>query len=42
MDAWDRADVFDFFRGLEIHQARIKKQLKQNDHPWQRSSSSTA
>lgn len=29
MEAWDRADVMDFFRGLSIHQERIKKLLKQ-------------
>jgi len=38
MEAWDRADVMDFYRGLEIHQARVKRMLKKNQpeeqKPW--------
>lgn len=30
MDAWDRADVFDFFRGVVIKQDHIKRMLKES------------
>jgi hypothetical protein len=29
MDAWDREDVDRVFTGLEIHQARVKRALKE-------------
>jgi hypothetical protein len=35
MDAWDRADIFEFYTGLEIHKARVDKLLKKNKaQPW--------
>lgn len=33
MDAWDRSDVFDFYRGVLIHQDRIKKLMKDAKQP---------
>src|SRR5690606_7847958 len=30
MDAWDRADVFEFFRGVLIKQDHIKRMLKES------------
>ncbi len=32
MEAWDRSDVFDFFRGLQIHTERIKRLTKKTPH----------
>jgi hypothetical protein len=31
IEAWDRADVFEVFRGLTIHQARVTKKLGNGD-----------
>jgi len=31
MEAWDRADVFEFYRGLLIHKQKVEEQLREID-----------